>query len=370
LGNETFDENHIDELNIKDEFSLLIYKIANIFNLKDENLMLLIQEISQYKDIVEFVYEIDKNESVVSSKLSSGIQIMTIFKSKGLEFDSVILLDRLKSSPANRDTFVFEYKNLNLVDIHYKLKLRDKLDKDYQQTLENEKQKQLHDEYNKLYVALTRAKSNLIICKKQEKSIFDSINLVPNIFGNIIKSNMIDSKTTAKTIQYQPLKLGLQEVKFQNSEEESEENIFARYYGIATHYCLEMMSRFDDISLEKALNQTKSRYNIYLKESEFIRIKSSISNLINNSFFQDITKEAKISKEVPILYNQELRQIDLLIEKDNSYIVIDYKTTGEQKDEHIAQVSNYVNAIKEITSKDVVGYICYIKPDKSVLKKI
>ena len=359
----------LDSLDTKENLATLIYEIASVFNLIDENLMLFVQEIKQYKDIVDFVYEIDKNESVVSSKLNDGIKIMTIFKSKGLEFDSVILLDRLKNSPANRDSFVFEYDNLRLRNVHYKLKMRDKLDESYQNIIDEEKSKQTHDEYNKLYVALTRAKSNMIICKKVEKSIFDSINLLPSTIGTITKSDTIIEISTPQTIGYEPLKLGLQETKLKNIEEESEENIYARYYGIATHYCLEMMNKFDEASLQIALSQTKSRYNIYLKEYEFDKIYQSLSTLIKDKFFISLTDGAKISKEVPLLYNSELKQIDLLIQKDDIYTIIDYKTTSQMSDEHINQVQNYMKAVSNITKCEVNGYVCYISTN-IVFKKI
>ena len=54
------------------------------------------QDTTKFKNIVEFIYGIDKLESSIENSENSGVQILTIFKSKGLEFQTVILLDRIK----------------------------------------------------------------------------------------------------------------------------------------------------------------------------------------------------------------------------------------------------------------------------------
>jgi len=53
----------------------------------------------------------------------------------------------------------------------------------------------------------------------------------------------------------------------------------------------------------------------------------------------------------------------LLIQKNNSYIVVDYKTTNNQENSHIKQVQHYMKCIRHITSSDTVGYLVYLKKD-------
>src|SRR5690606_21261056 len=128
-------------------------------------------------NIVEFIYGIDKLESSIENSENSGVQILTIFKSKGLEFQTVILLDRIKRKNHDRSSFLFSYKNMQIDKVFYKIAGLESFDKEYEKALEKEKSLSLDDEKNVLYVALTRAKSNLIVFKKTKSSVFDILNL-------------------------------------------------------------------------------------------------------------------------------------------------------------------------------------------------
>ena len=54
---------------------------------------------------------------------SVGLQILTIFKSKGLEFHTVILLDRIKKK-CDKSSLLFEYDSVELKKISF-IKLKD-----------------------------------------------------------------------------------------------------------------------------------------------------------------------------------------------------------------------------------------------------
>jgi exodeoxyribonuclease V beta subunit len=72
-----------------------------------------------------------------------------------------------------------------------------------------------------------------------------------------------------------------------------------------------------------------------------------------------------------IIYNGEIKIIDLLLQKDNRYYILDYKTTKEELLEHKTQVNTYVEAIKDIVKSDEVeGYLLYLKPNEFVIKNI
>lgn len=70
--------------------------MAKYFDIIDENIIKLIEQSSIYMNIVDFVYEIDKLDVSIENSENLGLQILTIFKSKGLEFHTTILLDRIK----------------------------------------------------------------------------------------------------------------------------------------------------------------------------------------------------------------------------------------------------------------------------------
>ncbi|RXJ75904.1 recombinase RecB [Arcobacter sp. F155] len=349
-----------------------VLKIAQALNVTDDNVIKFVELCSSYKNVVDFVYEIDELDASIENSEQIGLQILTIFKSKGLEFHTVLLLDRIKQKVANRDSLLFEYDDVNLKNIYYKIGGLDNYSIEYKEALKKEKSLEFEDELNILYVAMTRAKKNMIIFKKPEKSVFDLLDLKPNILGEIVVS---DNKTknyekTSKVL-YQALNLGKQDKPISVENEDEEYTLHAKYFGIATHYCLEMMNSFDENSLNLAINIVRNRYSNYLDENDIQNIKNRVSNLLVNSEFLELVKEGNYSKEQSLIYKNELRIIDLLVEKDNKYYIFDYKTTKGELQEHVYQVSYYKKAIKDILASDeVYTYIVYLNEDMAKLKKV
>ncbi|WP_417331752.1 RecB-like helicase [Halarcobacter sp.] len=363
------------ELNIDLKYKSVqesVLKIAQALNVTDDNVIKFVELCSSYKNIVDFVYEIDELDASIENSEQIGLQILTIFKSKGLEFHTVLLLDRIKQKVANRDSLLFEYDDVNLKNIYYKIGGLDNYSIEYKEALKKEKSLEFEDELNILYVAMTRAKKNMIIFKKPEKSVFDLLDLKPNVLGEIVVS---DNKTknyekTSKVL-YQELNLGKQDKPISVENDDEEYTLHAKYFGIATHYCLEMMNSFEEDSLQLAINIVRNRYSNYLDENDIQNIKNRVSNLLVNSEFISLVKEGNYSKEQSLIYKNELRIIDLLVEKDNKYYIFDYKTTKGELQEHIYQVSYYKKAIKDILASDeVYSYIVYLNEDMAKLKKV
>ncbi|ADG92177.1 UvrD/REP helicase [Arcobacter nitrofigilis DSM 7299] len=349
----------------------LVLKVAKYFNILDDNVIKFVEESKNFTDIVDFVYEVDLMETPIENKEQIGLQILTIFKSKGLEFDTVILLDRIKNKNADRSSLLFEYSGVYLDNLYYKISNLENFDKNYKRALNKEKALQAEDELNILYVALTRAKSNLFIFKKEEKSVFDLLGLESCKIGELVINEFTkDSNEKIEKIEYKPLSLGRQKNKSVKDYDEDFE-LKARYFGIATHYCLEMMNDFTIEQLEYSLNLTKSRYSVYLKDNDFDEIKQRISLLIQNEEFNSFLEDANFLREQSLIYNGEIKIIDLLIEKENKYYIFDYKTTVQENTEHEKQISFYKKAIKEISNSDeVYAYLVYLGNEKAYLKAI
>jgi exodeoxyribonuclease V beta subunit len=351
----------------------LLYKIANVLNITDENVIKLIELSNKYKNIVEFVYEIDKLEASIENSEQRGLQILTIFKSKGLEFHTVLLIDRIKQKNADRGSLLFEYDNVELKNIYYKISGLENYNEEYKKALEKERALAYEDELNILYVALTRAKKNMVVFKKEHKnSVFNLLDLNVQQIGEVVKSeNKTINYEKSEKVIYKPLNLGVQEKPVSKEDDDKEYSLYSRYFGIATHYCLEMMNEFNEKSLNNAINLTKNRFSSFLKNSDFESIKKRVTKLLENGKFQDIVKNATFNKEQSLLYNGELKIIDLLAIKENSYYIFDYKTTKDELDEHQVQVKQYKKAIEEIEEcKNVYTYIIYLKDEKAVLKEI
>ncbi len=359
---------NIEKLSIQE----LIYKLAKKINVLDDNVVKLVELSSSYKNIVNFVYEIDFLDASIQNSEQLGLQILTIFKSKGLEFHTVLLLDRLKKKNADRSSLLFEYDEISLKNIYYKISGLENYNDDYKNALEKEKKLEFEDELNILYVAMTRAKNNMLIFKKPEKSVFDLLDLKVEKIGEIVRSdNKSKNYEKLEKIVYSPLALGSQDKPISKDDMDEEYSLHSKYFGIATHYCLEMTNSFDEESLKNTMNLVRNRYSSYLNEKDFKNIENRVLKLFENEFFSKITKNASFDKELSLIYKNELKIIDLLVQKDKKFYIFDYKTTKDELQEHIYQVNYYKKAIKKILASDeVYSYIIYLKEDKTIVKEV
>ena len=145
------------------------------------------------------------------------------------------------------------------------------------------------------------------------------------------------------------------------------------------HYALEMMSDFTLDSLENAKDMTLNKYGYSLSDEEIQDIYNRVKTLVKSEEFQTLI-DGERYKEQAIRYKNDLRYIDLLVKKEEtskeslfaqeSWIVIDYKSSTSYSKHHLKQVRYYVNAVKEITGETVEGYICYILENEVRLVKV
>ena len=350
----------------------IIKELSSRLKIIDENIIKLIEVSSVFSNIVDFVYEIDKLDSNMENSESIGLQILTIFKSKGLEFNTVILLDRIKRKNVDKSSLLFEYESVELKNIFYKIKGYENYNKDYEKALAKEKSLSLEDEINILYVALTRAKNNMIVFKKAKSSVFDILNMKPIQIGTIIESqNISKNYEKIEKIPYTAMNLGTQDKQISKEKEFEEDYLKAKYLGIATHYCLEMMSDFNVDNLHYSLNLAKTRYSNFLDEEDFLDIRNRILLLINNEKFNSLIKDTKFITEQSLVYKEEIKIIDLLLFKENNYYIIDYKTTKEKSVEHIVQVAHYKKAIKDIfKTQNVFSYLIYLHSNEVFISEV
>jgi exodeoxyribonuclease V beta subunit len=350
----------------------IVLNVANYLNIIDNNIIKLIESSSRYKNVVDFVYEIDKLDSSIETSEQIGLQILTIFKSKGLEFHTVLLLDRIKQKNSDKSSLLFEYDNIHLKNVYYKIGGLDNYNEEYKKALEKEKALNFEDELNILYVALTRAKKNMIVFKKDQKSVFELLDLKVTSFGEIVKSeNKTKNYEKVQKVVYTPLDLGVQEKPIAKTDTEKEYMLHSKYFGIATHYCLEMMGEFTLKSLDYTMHLVKNRYSNFLDEYDFEDIKNRVSNLVENQQFITLIENANLDKEQNLIYKNELKIIDLLALKENKYYIFDYKTTKDELQEHIKQVNHYKEAIKDIfTTDEVFSYIIYLSKDEVKIKQV
>jgi len=121
---------------------------------------------------------------------------------------------------------------------HVKERGYENFDENYKKALEKEKNLNLDDEKNVLYVALTRAKNNLIVFKKEKSSVFDILNIKAFKFGNLILSEAIQIKNSNKKIDYKPLNLGKQDIKSSKDNIVNSDILKSKYFGDFFEYLI------------------------------------------------------------------------------------------------------------------------------------
>lgn len=343
----------------------LLKKVAFYYDIVDDNIIKLIELSGEFGDIFDFVYNIDFLDATMVNSSKVGVSILTIFKSKGLEYESVIVVDKLKKDSNITDAFLFEYDSVDLKQIHYKIKNKEYFDDSYANAIEKEEQQLRIDILNVLYVALTRAKNNMIIIKKDKNSIFEYLNLEDLKVGKL--STQFDNTPHQQPNKafYQRLNIGLQDNKKASIKEEFS-NIKAKYFGIATHFCLELAKEFSIDEIAVLIDLSKQRFLGYLNNNDFAQISKLLYKLFDNQIFQALIKDALfLNKEQPLLYNGELKYIDLLLLKNDTYYIIDYKTSKIHHDIYIKQVANYKKAVQAITgSNKIVGILIYLNQEE------
>ncbi len=341
----------------------LIKDIVNYFKLfdKDEDIVKLIELSSTYKDIDEFIFSCENLDATSPKQKEEGIKLLTIHKSKGLEFSHVIVADRLSQKSPNRDNMLFYYHDITLKDMFIKSKNREYLDDDYRQGVEADKLLQRDDELNTLYVALTRAEKSLIICQKENKSSLSILGLTPTSYGEVEASKEKEEPKEEKSFEYEPIHTGLQEKS--KKEQGSDKDIKAINFGLALHFMLENLHEFSLDELESSFWSMKNRFSQKLDSEDLEKVKQRVKNLLTDKNFQSKIKGKK-HKELPLTFNQEIKQLDLVVEHENSLTVIDYKTSSSLQKSHINQVKYYKKALKAIFEKEVEGYVCYVRDDE------
>jgi len=327
----------------------------------DLNILKLLEFSSGFSTIPTFLEEFETSSISVASNSVHGAQIMTIHGSKGLEFEYVILLDKLTRANSDKSALVYHYNdNLTIDKILYRSKGRENFDEEYASIMEERKASALKDRKNVLYVALTRAVEGLIVIKKPKDSIFEEINISPMQIGEISIQHSESSvqKEKEKTLAVVITNYGTQEIA--KHEEDSEKDHEAILFGTALHYTLEMLGTFDEVSLDMAMNALQNKYGQVLSVAQINEIRDRILKLIADNSFQTLLEGATLSKEQSLSFNGELKQIDLLLEYEDRYLVIDYKSSKKFNIKHQNQVNFYKKAIENITGKPTSGAIVYL----------
>ena len=350
---------------------VLVEKIIKTYGLFDGSVDLLsfLEVASRYEEIESFLFALDDLSDEAKSEDVDGLRVLTVHKSKGLEFEHVIVCDRLSRDNNRSDTILFSYDEVDIKGLYLTMGGREAIDSVYAKAKEQESVLMVEDRLNALYVAFTRAKRSLFVCAKAQNSAFEMLDLSTTERGVIGVSTKETLLIPSTMHVYQPKRYGAQEVANSPEVEGESAEIASITFGIAQHYLLEMLDSFDAPSLKRAYIALQNRFAPLLDEPTLQAIYQRGEKLIACKAFLALIEGAKVYKEQPLIYQKERKQIDLLLEFPDRIVVVDYKSSKKQSAKHHVQVKLYQDALSSIYGLPVEAYICYLQNEGIELLK-
>lgn len=342
-------------------------------------------------DFVRYVEDIFDNQEKLEfsngSIQENKVKIMTIHKSKGLEYPIVYFINNFKKF--NQD----EYKDKIIFDTTYGFitPFYDRGEgKNIHYLLMKEKQNMdmISEEIRLLYVALTRAREQIIVVNEKEKEGMYypiTMDVLPNSirekytsFKKIYHSCLGFLKAIEKEIDIQTL--GINDLYQQKKEQDYHKLIPKSTIRIEhrTNHCNAYENQehhasktiHEVITADQRKNMERGTYlhkifeitdflqpNLsYLTKEE----KKYIVNFLNQEILKNI-HQAKIYKEFEFIEEKQDEQlrgiIDLLLEYVDHIDIIDYKMKQTNDEQYQKQLSLYCHYIQKKKGKPVHLYL-------------
>lgn len=324
----------------KESVAGFVWKVMELFELYGEPAQSCLELAVGCEDADGFLEKLEAK--AIASSHSKGAQIMTIHKSKGMQFPYVIVCERLgkpKSSHSNQ--LLEEYDGTELTRLYYRMKNREVVDKDYARALDKEEAAKDHEETNVYYVAFTRAELGLIVVAKDKKGMREKLDLVPLEEGEIVPVISSQKALSIPSVVIKPHAYGeqVQEIEEEPSDYEKNNDQEAIHFGIALHKGLEYQYayRIPKKSVLEYLNYHHGFYGL-----DYQALEESLELFENDAKIQALFKNLALRGEVAFLFEGVVSRIDVLLwDKGQNLYVLDYKSSQNYQQSHKAQVSHY-----------------------------
>ena len=339
---------------------------------------------------------------------ASGIRLLTIHKSKGLEFHTVIvpycnwsILDFQTGAHDQRiwvDPQTEPFNSLPLLPVCFSKKL---INSDFNQDYNQESGLQTVDNLNLLYVALTRAESNLIVlstkafgtsiadvlayalssafdCQPNEKEsyIFENGDILPHAEkASVSTDNPFDCKPTPQELSLHSYPINArfrqsgESTRFVHSTDDSDDRQEEYIQtGKLLHSLFATIRTMDDINPQVDAMYCQGLIETSKKADE---IRNMLSKHIEASGVQSwFDGTYTLFNEASIIYRdggilQTRRPDRVMITPDGRAIVVDFKF-GREREEYLHQVREYMDLLRKMGYAQVEGHIWYVYTNKII----
>lgn len=339
--------------------------------------------------IGDFILYWDDNNhkfSIPTPEGKNAVQLMTIHKSKGLEFPVVIFpFAEEDYDRSNRDKLWVEFDERDAgIELPKALVDAKKEVAEYGAYAEalyaQKEQEELLDNINVLYVALTRAEEQLhIITTRDVKKEGEYKNNMSRFFIHYLRQQALYNEEVNGYEFGRPIRLSTPSelVLDQNKLIQSVETLFnfndikiaerealmwdtqvgeSIAYGNITHKIMSFIQTDQDVdrAIERALEEG------LIIESEKANFKGAIQQIITHPELRVFFSEGLVYNERMIIGKDKNNLIpDRVLIKDKQAYLLDYKT-GKPEEKYIQQLAKYEDSLKEMgyeVAKKVILYM-------------
>lgn len=338
----------------------------------------MVNKTGSLNDFLEWWEKRKEQASLIIPDGTDAVKVITIHKSKGLEFPVVIIPFANWGIFLSGNTWV-DLKNTKSDLPVSVLKINSGIaNAGLGDVFEREKNEQNLDNLNLLYVAFTRATERLHIISfetsrqnyqnisswisdfMREKSIPVNNGLVE--FGTRSVKVLKNKSDLLKTKDLSVINFNsdnhLIKIKGSHKLKVSDSLNKALEKGIKTHYVLSEINSINDVDLV-LMSMEKSGILLAEEKAEF---RQKIFLILDNRLIKEYFLESVVSKnEAEILTeNGEILRPDKIILNSNSAIVIDYKTGQADSKKYTKQMNKYSEALFAMGYTVVKKFLVYI----------
>lgn len=316
-------------------------------------------------------YELRKNKLAVQiPEGPDALKIMTIHKSKGLEFP-VVIVPSMDFPSQIRHEFLVDVEDF----IVYKRPTQSEQIRLLQDLYARENEQIIADNLNKCYVAMTRPVSRLYVGNDHDKGAFGKL------FHQVLRTHpeakeeegaWIVDLNEGEQIQEEEIQqnvnnfipkdiheyLWFPHIAIQDKSELYDHDYLSEemQYGLEFHQLAAAIHHEKEI--EQGIERGISEGTISILNRE--KLAKDLREIFQNQAYLDLLKNAAeiLSEQNIIGTKGEMHRPDKIILKENETILLDFKT-GLPQVKHNKQIEDYRNCLEEMGYPNVCCYLYY-----------
>lgn len=383
-----------------------LLRIFDIDALGDAFMDFFMEEVFKWQcgvrdSIIDFLayWDMKQDKLSIESVDNNAVNIMTIHKSKGLQFPVVIYpkaivdLDERSAGNSKKEEVWVSPEDLGFESIPHIEKVLLRLDDNAKkmnlkakQLCENDEKSNRLDNLNLLYVAFTRAKQRLYVMAEdggKENVVADYMKLDVSELPDGVRldeeckllqygdpdfsridedeeDDDIDVKRFGPTDKNVFSSDWFEKIKIDNDPSmfwmSPDDKMSPSEWGDLVH---EMLSKIETVTdIDHALRPYIMEGIIDVEVATILkdRILQMANDPIVAKAFSD---DAKVKNECEILSDGQIKRPDRYAELPDEIILLDYKT-GKKDPKHHRQLKDYIVALREMVQKDIHAYLVYL----------